>query len=152
MKRFCIWFDGKIRKAIKCKFIRITCEILVEIYFSIINAIEGNLRNVSTILRTLLPYLMWYIGADLYRQRGKFAVGGEIFIPVIIFMITYYIRQYANRIGKGEKIPIPERRFTEEGEEPGEYTVETQRIEELILYMTDLEDWLERKGLMRKKK
>ena len=38
------------------------------------------------------------------------------------------------------------------GEEPGEYTVETQRIEELILYMTDLEDWLERKGLMRKKK
>lgn len=95
---------------------------------------------------------MWYIGADLYRQRGRFAVGGEIFIPVIIFMITYYIRQYANRIGKGEKIPIPERRFTEEGEEPGEYTVETQRIEELILYMTDLEDWLERKGLMRKKK
>lgn len=138
------------RKMSQVTFIRITVDILYEVYYEILDVIGGNLRNVALILRTGLPYLMWYIGADLYRQRGEFAVGGEIFIPLIVFIITYYIRQYANRLGKGERIPVPEKRFTEPGEEDGEYTVETKRMEEMIIYMSNLEDWLQRKGLLKK--
>lgn len=135
---------------VSCKFFRITFDILVEAYFTIIDIIGSNLRNVSIILRTGLPYYMWFLGAQLYEQRGRFAIGGEVFIPLIVFIITYYTRQFANRIGKGERIPVPERRFTMEGEEDGEYTIETSRTEEMILYMADLEDWLQRKGLLKK--
>lgn len=133
----------------KITFIRITVDIIYEVYYDILDIIGSNLRNVANIMRIGLPYLMWYIGADLYEQRGKFTVSGEIFIPLIVFIITYYIKQYANRIGKGEKVPIPEKRFTEPGEEDGEYTVETKRMEEMIIYMSKLEDWLQRKGLLK---
>ena len=96
-----------------------------------------------------IPYIMWYLCIDLYRIRGKFAVGGEAFIPLLMFAFIYYIRQFANRIGKGERIPVPDERFTEEGEEDGEYTVEVSRMEEMIIYMSKLEDWLHRKGLLK---
>lgn len=131
------------------KLFTITFDILIEAYYTILDVIGSNLRNIALIMRIGLPYLMWYIGANLFEQRGKFVVGGEIFIPLIIFVITYYIRQYANRIGKGERIPVPEKRFTEQGEEDGEYTVETKQVEEMILYMSKLEDWLQRKGLLK---
>ena len=147
IKDLLIWIGGKI---IDCKFVRITSDILKEAWYTIIDIICSNLRNVVIISKIGLPYLMWYIGANLYEQRGKFAVGGEVFIPLIIFVFTYYIGQYANRIGKGERIPVPEKRFTEPGEEDGEYTVETKRVEEMILYMSNLEDWLQRKGLLKR--
>lgn len=146
MKRFVRVFK---RKMSQIKFVRITIDIILEVYYEILDIIGSNLRNVALILRTALPYLMWYIGADLYEQRGRFAVGGEIFIPLVVFVVSYYIRQYANRLGKGERIPVPEKRFTEQGEEDGEYTVETKRIEEMIIYMSKLEDWLQRKGLLK---
>lgn len=137
-------------KFLNSKFMRISADIFYEVYYEILDVISSNLRNVSIILRVILPYLMWYIGIKLYEQRGRFAIGGEIFIPLIVFFITYYIRQYANRLGKGEKIPVPEKRFTESGEDDGEYTVETSRLEEMIIYMSNLEDWLQRKGLLKK--
>lgn len=154
VKSLCIllgdFCSGITERIVRCKFFRITFDILVEAYFTIVDFIGSNLRNVSIILRTCLPYLMWYLGAYLYDQRGRFVIGGEVFIPLLVFIITYYVRQFANRIGKGERIPVPERRFTMQGEEDGEYTIETSRTEELILYVADLEDWLQRKGLLKK--
>lgn len=147
MKRFLKAFKKKMSKI---KFIRITVDIIYDVYYGMLDIIGSNLRNVAFILRAVLPYFMWYIGVYLYEQRGRFAVGSEIFIPLVVFIITYYIRQYANRLGKGERIPVPEKRFTEPGEEDGEYTVETKRMEEMIIYMSNLEDWLQRKGLLKK--
>lgn len=153
MKKFFVWLGGLIVGTIiricNSKFVKITHDILVEVWYTIIDVIGSNLRNLVFILRAGLPYLMWYMGVYLYRQRGKFVVGGEIFVPLVVFIVTYFIRQFANRIGKGERIPIPEKRFTELGEEDGEYTVETNRIEEMILYMSNLEDWMQRKGLLK---
>lgn len=131
------------------RFINIIVDIILEFYYEALDFVGNNLRNVSIILRAGLPYFMWYIGIYLYHKRGKFIVGGEIFIPFLVFIVIYFIRQFANRIGKGEKIPVPEERFTEPGEEEGEYTVETRRIEEMILYMSNLENWLQRKGLLK---
>lgn len=135
---------------INLKFVRITCDIILESYYSFKDFLGNSLRYIVLISRLLLPYIMWYIGIYLYNKRGKFVIGGELLIPFIVFIITSYLRQFANRIGRGEKIPIPEKRFTEPGEEDGEYTVETNRLEEMILYMSNLEDWLQRKGLLRK--
>lgn len=146
MKKFIVLFKNKMQKI---TFIKITFDILYELWHELLDFIGNNLRNMVIILRIGLPYLMWYIGIYLYHKRGKFVIGGEIFIPIVIFIITYYIKQYANRIGRGERIPVPEKRFTEQGEEEDEYTVETRRLEEMILYMSKLEDWLQRKGLLK---
>lgn len=132
------------------KFFLIISSIICELIWSMLDTIGRSLRNVAVILNAILPYIMWYIGIYLYQQRGKFAVGGEIFIPLFVFLIIYFIKGYANRIGKGEKIPVPKKRFTQPGDDDGEVVVETSRTEEMILYLADLEDWLQRKGLLRK--
>ena len=146
MKRIYKWLFYNI---VYSNFVKITCDILVDTWYTLIGIIGGNLRNVTMVMSAGLPYLMWYLGVQLYEQRGEFLVGNEIFIPILVFIFTYYIRQFANRIGKGERIPVPERRFTEKGEEYGEFTIESARLEELILYTASLEDWLERKGLLK---
>ena len=132
------------------RFFSIMFAIVVELFLMILDVIGRNLRNLALLLQIGLPYLMWYLGAYLYEERGEFAVGGELFVPLVVFLVIYFVRSFANHIGKGEKIPVPKKRFTQPGEDDGEVVVETSRTEEMILYMADLEDWLQRKGLLRK--
>lgn len=122
-------------------------EIIIDIVQAVDYFITNNLRNFAWILNFILPYLMYIIGQNVYETRGYFGVGGELFIPIIFCVITYILRSYANKIGKGTTIPVPEKRFTEV-DDYGEVSIPNNRIHELILYLADLEDWLERKGLL----
>lgn len=128
------------------RFLRITLAIIIDVAQAIYYFITNNLRNFAWILNFVLPYIMYVIGQIVYAERGRIAFGGELFIPIIFCVITYYIRSYANKIGKGTTIPVPEKRFTEVDD--GEVSITNNRIQELILYLADLEDWLERKGLL----
>lgn len=121
----------------------ITRDILSEVsyWFTI------NLRYMANIISIITPYIMYLLGQELAIQRGKFAVGGELFLPLVIALVVYYLRQIANRSNKGSAIPRPERRFTEVDDD-GEVSIETDRTEELILYMADLEDWFERRHML----
>ena len=74
-------------------------------------------------------------------------MGKEIFIPVLVMFIVYFLRSLANKLGTGDIVPVPVKRFTIEGED-GEISIENNRIQELILYLADLEDYLERKGFL----
>ena len=124
----------------------IIIELIKDFYNTLCEMIKSNLRVYVKVLNTLLPYLMFVVGQYVFKIRGKFGIGGEIFIPIIIFTIIWFIKSYANKIGKGMTIPVPNKRFTEVNED--EVTVEYERIHEMMLYVADLEDWLERKGLL----
>ena len=129
------------------RFMQIVLSIIVDITMAVLIFIQDNLRNIAVLINVLLPFVMLFIGQEVYQSRGKIAVGGEIFVPVLVGFIIYFIKSFANKIGKGTTIPTPQERFTEEDDE-GEVTIPTSRIQELILYMNDLENWLERKGLL----
>ena len=123
------------------KFIRITKEILIDAYYTIIYVAEKNINNLSNILLFCLPYIMYFLG------KGKIEINKYMIIPVVMFLIIMFLKTYANKIGKGSTIPIPERRFTEVDED-GEVSVEVSRTQELLLWTADVEDWLHRKGLL----
>ena len=108
--------------------------------------IKSNLRTYAKLLNGFLPYIMYLIGQYVFKERGRIALGGELFIPIIIFILIWFINSYANKIGKGSTVPVPHKRFTEIDED--EVTVEHERIQEMILYVADVEDYLERKGLL----
>ena len=129
------------------RFLRITLAIILDVMQAVHYFVTNNLRNFARILSFILPYVMYVIGQNVCAERGKIAFGGELFIPILFCVITYYIRSYANKIGKGATIPVPEKRFTEVDDD-GEVSIRNSRIQELILYMADLEDWFERKGLL----
>ena len=129
------------------RFLRITLAIIIDVVRAVDYFITSNLRNFAWLLNFILPYLMYLVGQNVYASRERLAVGGELFIPIIFCVITYYLRSYANKIGKGTTIPVPDKRFTKVNDY-GEVSIPNNRIQELILYLADLEDWLERKGLL----
>lgn len=121
--------------------------IIVETISAVISWLHNNLRNIANVLGVICPYATGYAVLSAYQTRGHFAVGGEWFIPLMFWLVMYLLRSIANRTGKGISIPKPSKRFTEVSDD-GEITIPTARVEELIQYMCDLEDWMERKGLM----
>lgn len=122
-------------------------EIIIDTFDNIKYFIDSNLMMFANILNLILPYIMYIIGQYVAYDRGYIGIGGEILIPLAFVVITYFMKSAANKMGKGITIPVPGKRFTE-ADEYGEVTIEYHRVQELILYMADLEDWLERKGML----
>lgn len=114
---------------------------------SVVWFIKNNIRYLASLLQIVLPYLCLYVGEVVYRERGYMAAGGELAVPVIGVSIIYLIREVSNRIGKGSDIPVPYTRFTQVTRD-GEVNIDVERLQELTLYMADLEDWMERKNYM----
>lgn len=130
------------------RLFRFTLEIAIDTFNGIAYFVKCNLTNVAYILNLLLPFAAYFIGQRCALDRGHITVGWEIAIPVATFVIVYYLRSLANKYGKGSHVPVPKKRFTEVDEESGEVNVRNDRVQELVLYLADLEDWLERKGLL----
>lgn len=122
---------------------RIILEIVKDTLRNISYFIESNLRSFAKILNFALPYVMYMLGQHTYKIK----LNEELLIPIVVFIMIYLVNSYANKIGKGITIPVPDKRFTEVDDD-GEVSVENRRIQELLLYTADLEDWLERKGML----
>lgn len=123
------------------KKINMIKEITKDAMYSITYCIEMNLRYALTLINIMLPYAMYFIG----RDRGKHSPGGELIFPLVVLIFLYYSKEISNRRNKGYTVPTPEKRFTQVDDD-GEVTVEVSRMQELLLYVADLEDWLQRKG------
>lgn len=88
----------------------------------------------------MFPYVAYYCGTNEIANKYIF------FVPVAFSVIVFYIRAMLNRIGRGSKIPVPAKRFTIDND--GEIEVEKERISELIIYVSELEDYFEKKGMI----
>lgn len=100
-----------------------------------------NLRYISDAILLALPYVMYCFGRQSSSSKW------ELLIPLGALALVYVLREVANRAGTGNQVPIPSKRFSKV-DASGEVLIEHDRLEELILYVADLEDWLERKGLL----
>lgn len=129
------------------KLLRILVEVTIDAFCSFAYFIKNNLINFAKILNFIIPYVMYFIGQYIASNKGNISVGWEICIPIAFVVVIYYLRSTANKMGKGITIPIPDKRFTNVDDD-GEVSIEHKRIQELLLYTADLEDWLERKGLL----
>lgn len=70
-----------------------------------------------------------------------------LIIPIASFLIQVIMNRVNDKIGKGKEIPIPENKFTQEDED-GEVSIDTNRLQEMILYVADVESYLERHHLI----
>lgn len=132
------------------EFAEISKMIIKDFYEEVKYFVKSNLMFFGHVLNVMLVYGMYYIGMISCQQRGRIKVGIEIVIPILVMALSSFCKSFANKIGKGSIVPIPMKRFTEYDEESGEVTVEKNRIQEMILYVADVEDWLERKGMLNK--
>ena len=125
----------------------ILIDITLDVIRNILYFVKQNLINFANILDFTIPFLMFFIGQNVALREGKILISPEIIIPLFAFILIFYLKSIADKIGKGITIPIPNKRFTEVDDD-GEVSVENARLQEMLLYMADLEDWLNRKGLL----
>lgn len=125
-------------------------EVTEDLLSTFAYVVKNNLMNAVNLANFILPYLMYFVGQEFYKLHGikdGYVFGVALIIPIIFDLLTYYTKSIANKIGKGITVPIPQKRFTEVDED-GMVSVDNNRIQELLLYVADLEDWLEKKKLM----
>lgn len=109
--------------------------------------IQINMRYFANVVTIALPYVMYVWGQYVAMGKEGFAIGIEAFVPALVMLAVHYLREAANLSNKGYRIPVPSERFTKTSDD-GEVTVERNRLQEMMLYMADLEDWLHSKGML----
>lgn len=128
-------------------------EIIKEMKARVRYFFDENSFTFACIINGLIPLITFTIG---YYIDNKSITMLEfiMFLVLVIFVFTSltflssYLKAYANKIGRGEELPIPAERLTTE-DEFGEVFVDVDRIQEMILYVADVENHLKRKGLLK---
>lgn len=114
---------------------------IIEWMWSIAYYLKNNLFAIMCLIQGILPMTALIIGFKLDTKYVLVCVVALITIQ----SITSYIKKLMESMGRGNDVPVPRERFTS-ADEYGEVTVRADRTQELILYVCDLEDYLERKG------
>lgn len=126
------------------KWLSMIKDITMDVWYEVVYFVQMNMRYAAALAEIALPYGMYVLGQSVALSRGSIEVGGEIFIPILCTVVIHYVKEFANKSGKGNTIPIPAKRFTEVDDD-GEVSVDNKRLQELLLYVADLEDYMTRK-------
>ena len=97
--------------------------------------------GVFTAFKALFPLLLVIFFVPGGIERAYVAMF-TIFAQVLMYVVTSYI-EYSD--SKGLDIPVPAERFTKVAEDDM-VTVDSSRLQELLVYTSELEDWLELNG------
>ena len=109
-------------------------------YFSSIN-----IKYLIKLIDISIPYIYAYISILLYKERNNLIIGYEVLIPIIAYIILSILNNFLNKINKGYDIPLPRERFTTLNDN-GNVSVDNSSINDIILYLYDLEEYLKSKG------
>lgn len=113
-----------------------------------LSKILSNFGFVITYLTYVLILFTYFVGNGcvLIEDDVDLLNIAVITLMMILIRIAAFCLKEVSPVKDG--IPIPEKRFTEIDKDDGMVSVDNNRIQELLLYVADLEDSLERKGLL----
>ena len=102
---------------------------------------------LKRVIYPALSLLEWFIPLLTLVLCKYLGVVNTLITMFVIMVVIRLIKRLANKYNVGDSIPVPRERFTSEDED-GEVTIENNRLQELILYINDIENWLSRKGML----
>lgn len=102
---------------------------------------------LAVLLLITLPVTVYFLIKTTYEERGYFAVGGEMIIPFAIILFYFFVC-YLRASRRSYGIPVPAKRYTKE-DDNGEVYINKEQLYEVIIYLGDLENYLERNGLLK---
>lgn len=123
------------------KLINMLGTIGYEMIVDFFRMIKNGIPVFSIILKASIPYMMYYFGE--YESNKIY----WLFLPMVVWFVTIVLDRFAEKTGKGKNIPVPVKRFTEEDSD-GEVSIEQSRLQEMILYVNDIENYLEKHHLV----
>lgn len=123
------------------KLINILGTIGYEMIVDFFRMIKNGVPKISAAIKIALPFMMYYYGR--YESKNWHC----LLLPLIAWFVCAVFDRFAEKTGNGKNIPVPTKRFTEEGSD-GEVSIEQDRLQEMILYVNDVENYLERHHIM----
>ena len=137
----------KAEKATKRSFSQNVSVMLSNFVWNLRHAAVNCIPGIGNALLVIGPFVMLFVGEYVYADRGYWATGGEVALPFLFVIVGLALKSYAKVSGTDHSdIPVPYHRFTDVNYENGQVDVENRRLQEMILYMADLEDWFDRNG------
>lgn len=118
---------------------------ILELYYQFKYFISINIKYLIKLIDISIPYIYAYISILLYKDRNSIIIGYEVLIPIIAYIILSVLNSFLNKINRGYDIPIPRERFTILNDN-GNVSVDNSSINDIILYLYDLEEYLKSKG------
>lgn len=106
--------------------------------------LKQNASLLLTIVDMLVPLVAVLISMNLEGLRGLII---SLVVCLIVQSILGVSRHYYAWARERTDMPKPDKRFTRE-EDGGEVTIEYARLQELILFMDEYENWLEANNLV----
>lgn len=120
-----------------------------EVVWSARDFLSGGSRIFGALLFAAGPAIGLLLGEYVFSVRGYWACGGEVVVVLAIPAVAWFVRALSRASGTSyDSVPVPRRRFTKVDRDEGQVDVSQARLQEMILYVADLEDWLERTGRM----
>lgn len=119
--------------------------MLRDAYLNFRNFMRRNCDTFASVMVAVTPFLFLWLGIDGMTKRGYFAWGGEWFLGLFWVLTIWALRSYARHTNRSAYMPIPIQRFTRLDTD-GSYSIAQDRLYELIIFVADYEDWLERQG------
>lgn len=118
---------------------------ILELYHQFKYFISINLKYLIKLIDISIPYIYAYISILLYRERNDIIIGYEVLIPIIAYIILSILNNFLNKINRGYDIPLPRERFTTLNDN-GNVSVDNSSVNDIILYLYDLEEYFKSKG------
>ena len=91
-----------------------------------------------------IPYVIiassYLVGCSVVASMNMFWL--TVLVQSVCFITSKYLKY--NKV-EDTGFPVPVKRFTSESRD-GEVTIENSRLQEMIIYVCDVEDWLESSG------
>lgn len=114
-------------------------------YIGFRRMVRRSANGFANLLIFVCPFLFLWLGIQSYASRGYFAIGGEWLGAFLYVLLIGILKSYASHANRGSSMPIPYQRFTQVSDD-GEVSVDNGRLSEMLIFMADYEDWLERQG------
>lgn len=118
-----------------------------ELYNELKFLIKNSIYPVVTLYGAAFPTMCFFMGKAQLPDEPTWLL---IVLIMVAQIALYCIKWYLTKMGKGNDVPSPVERFTSVSND-GEVTVDVDRMQEMLLYVADVEDYLERKGLLANK-
>lgn len=100
---------------------------------------KKNLRTICMFGLIELPMLVMFFGDGAASDGTSFYFGFMNYVFLGVEFLLVLGLATASKVSTPQDVPVPQERFTRHD---GEQTwIDESRIQELVLYMDDLEDW-----------
>lgn len=100
--------------------------------------------RLPVVIVYFIPYVIiassYFVNCSVIASMNMFWL--TVLTQVICFITMKYLK-YSEVEDTG--FPVPAKRFTSESRD-GEVSIEKNRLQEMILYVSEIEDWLESSG------